>query len=124
MLQSGAKVQGAGAAAVSVNKAGMAANAAGGGSAVTADCGTYTETLVPIFGMLTEQESRVVATADTVALIPVTCAATSTDPDAQRLIAENPGVLNALRAEGYTLSQVITVQASGEVPIYVEASAD
>lgn len=124
-LPQGAATQASAAATAGLNKAAAATNAFAGGSAATADCSTFTETLVPIFGMFTEQESQAVVTADTAALIPVACAATSTDADAQRLIAANPAIVNALRAEGYSLSQVITVQTTGEVPtIYVEALAD
>jgi len=100
------------------------ANAAAGGGVVSIDCSGFHEDLLPIFGRLTPEEQELVATADSAALVPVTCVDASTDPDAQRLVSENATLANALSANGYRLDQVITVDV-GDVPtIYVEATTE
>lgn len=96
----------------------------GGASGAALDCNTAHETLVPIFGQLTEEESAQVAVAESAALVPVACAAVTSDEAAQRALENNPALISALSTQGYSVSQVITVDA-GEVPtIYVQATAE
>lgn len=99
------------------------ANMTGGNGSTASNCISFEQSLLPIFGTLTQEEADVVAGANTAALIPVDCPDLSTDPDAQQAVAVNPGLIRALESEGYGLHQVITLEVNYPVPtIYVEAA--